>query len=117
MIFLKNYLKSLGYSLACLLVLTLILTVLNYFNIFSSSLTNIFSIINPVISILFGSILVGRKSINKGWLEGLKFGLIFSVILFLFNYLALDKINLFVYLIVIASSIVGGMIGINFKRS
>lgn len=117
MIFLRNALKNLGYSLICLLILTAILTILNYLNIFGRTLTNAFLTVNLAVSILLGSILTGMKSTNKGWLEGLKFGLIFSVLLLLFNYLALDKFNIFVYLIAIISSVIGGMIGINFKKS
>lgn len=117
MIFLKKISKSILYTIGSILILTIILTILNYFDIFNGTIVKIFKIINLIISILIGSILIGHKSNNKGWLEGLKFGLIMSVIIFLFNYLGLNRINYLIYIIILITSIIGGMIGISFKKN
>lgn len=117
MLFLKNCGKSVLYNLGSLMILTVLLTIINYFNLFNSSITNILKIVNMVLSILIGSFLLGKKSINKGWLEGIKYGLVISIILFAFNYLALDRFNIIIYPIVLVTSMVGAVIGINYKKS
>lgn len=117
MIFLKNISKSILYTVASIIILTIILTILNYFDIFNGTIVKIFKIINLIISILIGSFLIGRKTNNKGWLEGLKFGLIMSIIIFLFNFLGLNKLDYLTYIIILITSIIGGMIGISFKKN
>ena len=116
-----KYLKKLGFSfiyiISSLLILTFIITFLNYFNIISDKVISIFKILIPIISLFIGGFYIGKNSNSKGYLEGLKLGLIFSLILIIFNYLAFDysfklKYLLF-YLIIITSSILGSMIGIN----
>lgn len=119
-----NYLKKLGvsflYIMCSILILTFIITCLNYFNIINDKIISIFKILIPLISLFIGGIIIGKSSKNKGWLEGLKLGLFFSVFLLIFNFLAFSnsfkfKYLLF-YLIIIISSIFGSMIGINRKK-
>ena len=68
-------------------------------------------------SLFLGGFIIGKKSSKKGWLEGLKLSLIFTIILILFNLLGLgNKIefkNIVYYIIIIASCMFGGMLGIN----
>ena len=119
-----KYLKKLGmsfiYTIGTILVLTFITTLLSYFNILNDKVTSIIKIIIPIISMLIGGFYIGKNSLKKGLLEGLKLGLIFSVLLIIFNHLALNnsfkfKYMLF-YIILITSSILGSMIGINRKK-
>ena len=119
-----KYLKKLGFSflyiIGSILILTFITTILSYFNILNDKITSIIKIIIPIISMLIGGFYIGKRSNKKGFLEGLKLGGIFSCILIIFNYLALDnsfkfKYMLF-YIILIISSILGSMIGINRKK-
>ena len=118
-----KYLKKLGisflYIIGTILVLTLIITILSYFNLMSDKVVSIFKIIIPIISMLIGGFYIGKRSNKKGFLEGLKLGLIFSFIIVIFNYLAFNysfkfKYLLF-YIILNISSILGSMIGINRK--
>ena len=119
-----KYLKKLAfsfiYTISSILVLTLIITILNYFNIINDKIISIFKILIPIISLFIGGYYIGKKSNNKGYLEGLKLGLIFSIFLIIFNFLAFDnsfKIKyLLFYLIIISSSILGSMIGINKRK-
>lgn len=117
--FIKRVSISLGISIVFLMILTFLLTIFNYINIIKYNSVNIFEIIILFISIFSGSFVMGKKSSKKGWLEGIKFGLIFLVILVLFNYLGFniefEVKNLLYYGILLISSILGGMIGINFK--
>ena len=119
-----KYLKKLGfsilYSIGTILIITFIITLLNYFNIISDSIISIFKILIPVIALFIGGFYIGKNSNNKGYLEGLKLGAIFSILLLIFNFLALNnsfklKYILF-YLIIIMSAIFGSMIGINKRK-
>ena len=119
--YLKNIIFSLGITIAILFIFTFLLTTLSYFNITNDSITTVFKMIIPIISVLTSSIYLGINSTKKGWLEGLKLGLIITVLLFLINILGLNKnikINqILFYGILIFSSIVGSMIGISRKKS
>ena len=119
-----KYLKKIGFSflyiIGTLLISTFIITFLNYFNIISDKVISIFKILIPILSLFVGGFYIGKRSINKGYLEGLKLGLIFSIFLLIFNFLALSnsfklKYLLF-YLIIITSSILGSMLGINKRK-
>ncbi len=119
--YLKNIILSLGIFIAVLLIFTFIITLLSYFNIMNDSITTIFKMLIPIISVLSSSIILGVNSTKKGWLEGLKIGLLITILLFLFSILGLNKnfkINQFLfYSILIFTSIVGSMIGISRKKT
>ena len=119
-----KYLKKLGmsfiYIISIILILTFIVTLLSYFNLITDKIVSIFKIIIPIIALLIGGIYIGKNSSKKGFIEGLKLGCIFIIVLTIFNYLAFDysfkfKYLLF-YIILIISSILGSMIGINRKK-
>ena len=121
MLYLKKLSKSLGISIIILLVMTFIITLLNYINLINIKIVTAFSYITPFISFFIGGLLLGKTSINKGWLEGIKFGLVIIILSFIFNYLAFDQgfniSNVILYTITILSSIIGSMVGINLKNS
>lgn len=119
-----KHLKDLGFSclyiISSILILTFIVALLSYFNIMGDKVVSIFKIIIPIVSLLIGGFYIGKRSIKKGFLEGLKIGLIFSILIAIFNYLGLGnsfKVKyLLFYLILIITSILGSMIGINRKK-
>lgn len=121
MFFLKKLGKSFLTSLIILLGLTLIITIFNYIGLFGLNIVNTFSYITPFIALFIGGILMGKGSTSKGWLEGIKFGVICVIIFFIFNYLAFDSFfnisNIILYVITLIASIIGGMIGINLKKN
>ena len=121
MFFLKKLGKSFLISLITLLVLTLIVTIFNYIGLFNLSIVNVFSYITPFISLFIGGVIMGKNTVNKGWLEGIKFGLICIIIFIIFNYLAFDTFfnisNIILYIITLTASILGSIIGINFKKN
>ena len=89
----------------------------NYFNIISNA--SIFKILIPIISTFVGGFIIGIKSNKKGFIEGLKLGSIFvltllilSVILHQFKFK-----SILYYLILITTTSLGSMIGINIKKS
>ena len=118
--YLKKVLKSLLYVLVPVLVIVFILTLLNYFGVISYKTLNVIKYIVLIWSILAGSYIFGKNSNSKGWLEGLKFGLIIIVILLLFNYLVFTmpfNIKAIIYYgIVLGISIFGSILGINKKK-
>ena len=115
--YLKNIVFSLGLVIAILLIFTFIVTILSYFNIMNDSITTVFKMIIPIISVLSSGIVMGLNSSKKGWLEGLKLGFLICILLFLFSLLGLNntfKISqLLFYGILIFTSIVGSMIDIS----
>lgn len=120
MTFLKNASKAIGFSLLIMLVLTFIVTLFNYIGLFNLKIVNAFSYITPFISCLIGGMTLGRRSNKKGYLEGLKLGLIIILLLFIFNFLALNQgytlPNIILYIIILGASILGSMVGINLKK-
>ncbi|MEG0994867.1 MAG: TIGR04086 family membrane protein [Bacilli bacterium] len=112
----KKYFSSLGFIIMIILGL-IILTVFNYFNLINDNIIKYFKILIPIIASISGGIYIGTKSLNNGYVEGLKVGLTFITILGLISYLGLEKfINikmLLYYFILLISSMFGSMIGIN----
>lgn len=119
-----KYLKNLGmsfiYIIGTIFIFTFIITLLSYFNILNDKTVSIFKIIIPITALFIGGFYIGKKSLKKGFIEGLKLSLIFSILLIIFNFLAFNnsfklKYLLF-YLIIIISGIFGSMLGINVKK-
>lgn len=119
-----TYLKNLGisflYTLGIFLIFTFLITLLNYFNIIGGKTLSVFKIVILVVSLFSGGFVIGKRSSNKGWLEGVKYGLFILILLFIFNYLAFDKSfafkNILYYTITVISCIFGSIIGINTKK-
>ena len=115
-----KYFNKIGFSILyiiiTLLLLTLITTIFNYFNLIIDSAISIFKIMILIISFIIGGIITGKKSRKKGYNEGLKLGGIVSFILIILNYLALNSQfkskHILFYTIIIISCMFGSMIGI-----
>lgn len=117
--FLK-YLKSLIYILVPMFILNIIVSIFYYFNIVSNDVVNYLKLFIVAFSMLLGGIYIGTKASKNGWLEGLKVGLEVVIILFVISYLAFDQgINiktLIYYFILLSSSMLGSMVGINKRK-
>lgn len=116
-----KYLKTLIYILVPILVLNTILSLLYYFNIVGSGINNYAKLFIIAISMLIGGIYIGSKASKKGWLEGLKIGIEAIVLLFIISYLAFDQgidaKTIIYYFILLISSMLGSMIGINKRKA
>lgn len=116
-----NYIKNIGISfiwiLSILIGLSIILTLISYFNIIDSKTTTVFKIIIPIISLFIGGIKIGKRSNKKGWLEGLKLSILFIILLLIVSLLIFNNKfeakNILFYIILIISTMFGSMIGIN----
>lgn len=89
-----EYIKKLGisfiFSLSFLIGLTFIFSSLYYINFIGNGLFKFIKILIPIISIFIGSFIIGKKSNSKGWLEGLKFGSMIILLLFLISIIFLE---------------------------
>ncbi len=117
--FIKNISKSLAFSFLSIILLTTLTTLLSYFNLITTNIVNIIFYIIPFISFLIGGYLIGKKSNNKGYINGLKFSIFPIIIIFIFNLIVTNKFfilgDLILYSIIIISSILGSILGINKK--
>ena len=117
----KNILKGSLYILISILILTFITTLFSYVNIISDKIISIIQILISIISYFIGGIIIGKRTLKKRYIEGLKLGLIFSLLLIIFNLIFLSnsfKIKyLLYYFILIFSSTLGSMICINKKNN
>lgn len=114
-----KYLKLYGISilimLGIFLSVNLLLTTLSYFDLITDGMLSILQIITMFIVMFIGGFVTSKKCTSKGWKEGLKIGIIFIIILFLINILFIHQFdfkNIIYFIILIISSIFGGMIGI-----
>jgi len=111
-----NYLKNIGYLFIGMLVVTIIITILNYFNVLNGMPLKVVLNITIILSLFIGGYLTGKKANKKGYLEGIKFGSIMVVIVLLLNLFIFKNefalINILYYLSLLFSSTLGGMIGI-----
>ncbi len=115
----KNLGISFGFILASLLGITLLITLLHYINWIGTKTLSFLEILTPLIALFLGGFAVGKRSKQKGWLEGLKLGALFLIILILFQYLGLQMKfsikNILFYALIMISCVFGSMLGINKK--
>lgn len=112
----KIYLKALGIVGIGILGLTLILTILHYFNLMGDKTADVIKLLIAIVPIAVGGYIVGQSCAKRGWFGGLKFAGIIIVIFFLVTIifrLGLSPKTIIYYGIVIASSMIGSMIGIS----
>lgn len=115
----KNYLIAIGYFLLVVAVFAIILTIFNYYDIVTNKLFKVIKVLIPSLALFIGGYKVGNNANKKGYIEGIKLSLIVIVLLFMFSYLGFNasfNISLILYyIILIISSMLGAMIGINKK--
>ena len=112
---LKVYLKDIMYVIGTILIGVFILTFFNYFNIISDKVMNILKMILILGTFIFSGFYLSKRSKKRGFLEGIKIGLIISVLYLLITLLGFNSSfewrNIIYYLILIVSSMTGGIIG------
>ena len=114
---LKHYLKYFSILLISIIIPIFILTIFNYFEIINN--TNILKLIITLISIFINSFFLGKNSKSKGYIEGLKFGIIFIIFITLLNLILVNEFSLKIiiyYILILITSMIGSTIGINKKN-
>ena len=116
-----KYLKGLILILGVLFSSTLLISIFYYLNILNDGFNNYLLLISSFLSMLVGGIYIGLKSKEKGYIEGLKIGLLSIFILMILSIIIyktnINYKNIIYYLILLSSSILGSMIGINKKKT
>lgn len=114
---LKSYFKVILIGLLLMIVFAFLLSILEYFNLFYGKVSEIFMFIYMAILFFIIGFLVGKKATHKGYLEGIKISLSLIFILIVINILfyqtGFSLERTIYYFILILSSTLGSMIGIN----
>ena len=114
-----DYLKYIGLFFIFIIVISFFTALINLTSINSIILTKI-SIILTSLSFFIISTIASKKSPEKGYILGIKLGLLMVLILIIVNLIFFrSKINIdriIYYIILIISSILGGSFGKNIKR-
>ena len=113
-----NYLKSSLYTIGILVISTIIITVLNYFNIVNGTLLNILYFIIPLISVSVGSFILGKSTNVKGITSGLIYGVIWVIIFLIINVFikGLNITSIIYFIVMILLSVIMGILGKNRKK-
>ena len=115
----KKFLITSAWFLLSLIIYLLIITTLAHFNLISYKVVSIISFIYIILLFMTNGFIIGKKREKRGYLSGLLIGVI-NVILILFLALIFRSFpevkSLIYFLILLLSSTLGGMFGINFKK-
>lgn len=113
----KNYLKSYIYLFSIILILTIILSILSYYLLIP---TKIIKLLIPLISIFISSIILGKNTKEKAYLEGIKFTSIYIIISIILSIITKNSFSIkliLCYILILLTGIIGSMIGINLNKS
>jgi len=117
---LKKYSKTLIFFLITIFILSFIVSLLNITNTLYSKGSEIITIIGMILLFAIIGIEYGKKAQEKGYLEGLKIGLSLIFVLIIINILfyrsGFSLERLIYYIVLILTSTLGSMIGINKKK-
>ena len=112
----KNYLKCYGYLIGLIVTMTIILSIVSYsFNITG----NIIKIIIPILSLLIASFILGKNTKEKAYIEGIKFAVIYIILVTILKLIFKTNFNykvIIIDILMIFVSVIGAMIGINIKK-
>ncbi len=113
-----KYLKSFGIFMGFILFSITLFSLLNYNDVISNNSMMIIILILVLFSSLASGFYTGKNSKSKGYLEGVKTGLINVLVMFLFT-IIFSKIkitSILYYLLIVVLSVLGSILGINKKK-
>lgn len=115
---LLNYLKYFGLFFIFIIVIAVITALINLTGVKSVTISKL-SVILTAISFFVIAVLASHKTKERGIILGLKLGLSFIILLILINLIVFKSPfnidRLIYYLILLASSLLGGSLGKNIK--
>lgn len=97
----------------------LLICIMNYTGLLKLSTISKINFVVIALIFLIEGIKMGKKASKKGFLEGLKLGGITILVLLILNLIFYRNFNLYClmyYILILASSTIGSMIGINLHR-
>lgn len=114
-----KYLKTLMYEFIIFTSLTLVISILYYFNLINNNINYIFKIFIFIITFLISGIYIAKKSKKKYYLEGLKISginiLLFLIISLIFKF-GFNLKQVLYYILIIIITTLGSIIGGNLKK-
>lgn len=117
---LKYYLKYLIVSLISIILSLLLISSLYYFNIINNNVINYLRPLIIILNVFIISYIIGKHSEKKGYLEGIKFGLLIIFISICISFIFFRneiKPRIIIYeTIILGTSMFGSMVGINKKK-
>ena len=114
----KKYTIHFLLTILSIFLCILLTTTLYYFNIIPNNIYELCKLLLILLPLLVSSILLGKKATQKGFLEGMKLGGLIIILFTLISLITKQDIKLRIILydgIILLTSILGGMIGINKK--
>lgn len=116
----KKHSLSIGISLSLILIFSFFINLLNYYDLLSANLYKISLVLLVALSIFLSAFILGKNTKEKGYLEGIKFGILIVLIMSIISYLAFDNNitikSIIYYLILLITSATGSAFGINNKK-
>ncbi len=114
-----NLIKTTSLIIILLLISSIIINSLYYYDIISNNYINYLKMFLSILSYFIGGVYIGKKSDNKGYINGLKLSLIIVVISFILSFIFNNlKVTMIIYYILTTICITfGSMIGINKKNN
>lgn len=116
----KKYITYIGIAIGLLLISSLIINAFYYYELFSNNIYKIVLTFTNSIIIGLLSYFIGKSTKEKGYKEGLVFGVIIIIVLFVLSLILFQNVtlNMLVYYpILLLASVIGAMIGINRKKN
>lgn len=118
-----NYLKKLSKiiitTLLSIIILGFILTILYYFDIINNNIYNIMKMVIVLLSLFINAFFLGKNSTKYGLVEGLKLGAFFLIIMFIIKIFTSNSFDIrtVIYgIIILLTTSIGSVIGINKKE-
>ena len=109
--YLKKYSKTIFLNILEILIFLFILTILYYYNIINNKTYQILKLITLLLSIFINSYLLKTKSKTKSYIDGIKYGIIFIILIFIPT-IILSKISnklLIYYPLILSTSTLASM--------
>ena len=114
---LKKILIGAGIAFVVSIVLILLLTLLVYFGDFDDSTISVFVLVLSIISVFVGAFVLARNIQGGGLVNGLVLGLIYCLVLMVaslfYGRVSFDFSNITRIAVILASAMLGGVLGIN----
>jgi len=115
----KNYIFSIFYSIITLLIGTLLISILYYFNITTDKINNLLLYFISILSMFIGSFKFSSQSKFKGILNGLIYFIPFLILSIIFVIVFKTKFNfgiIIYYLIMLIFTVLSAVISKNIKN-
>lgn len=116
----KKYGKSISFFLIALLILNLIVSLLNLGGLMFTKTSDIILMIGMIIIYAVIGFSFGKTALKNGYMEGLKIGVCLLAFLILINLIFYQTVFSFerflYYVVLILTSILGSMVGINRQK-